>query len=214
MRFGTVGLPTQREAIHDDGHVKHAVGHDVGHGACLVSSHRSSGAGDSRVHKVPPVVIERPTSDPAWLLGLRIYLGVAFVGNLAWEILHLPLYTIWTTGGLREQAFAAGHCALGDLLIAASTLVLALLLAGDRRWPRVRFWPIAILAIGFGLAYAIFSEWLNIVVRSSWSYSEWMPIVPLAGLKVGLSPLLQWVVVPGVAFAITRRVTANPIDGD
>jgi hypothetical protein len=158
-------------------------------------------------------LIERPSFGSAWLLGLRVYLGVAFIGNLAWEILHLPLYTIWTKGSLREQAFAAGHCTLGDLLIAASTLVLALLLVGDPHWPRVRFWPTAILTIALGLAYTIFSEWLNVARRAAWAYSEWMPIVALAGLKVGLSPLLQWIVVPGAAFAITRRVTTSRTDG-
>src|SRR5260370_19549608 len=140
--YGAVGLRTRREAVHDDGHVEHTDRHDIGHGAYRTSSRRVSGAGDSRVHKVPPLVIERQSPGSAWLLGLRVYLGIAFIGNLVWEILHLPLYTIWITGGLREQAFAAGHCTLGDLLIAVSTLMLALLLAGDRRWPRVRFWQI------------------------------------------------------------------------
>src|SRR6266478_1886264 len=60
----------------------------------------------------------------AWLLGLRVYLGVILVGNLIWETLHLPLYTIWTTGTLWEQAFAVVHCTFGDLLIAVSTLTL------------------------------------------------------------------------------------------
>ncbi len=148
-----------------------------------------------------------------WLPGLRVYLTITFVGNLVWEALHLPLYTIWSAGTLTEQAFAAGHCTLGDVLIAASTLTLALLLVGDRRWPLDRFWPVAILTIAFGLAYTVFSERLNTVVRAAWAYSDWMPIVSIAGLRIGLSPLLQWIVVPGVAFAVTRRVTTNQADG-
>jgi hypothetical protein len=142
-----------------------------------------------------------------WLVGLRVYLGVVFVGSLVWEVLHLPLYTIWTAGTLREQAFAAGHCTLGDLVIAACALTLALLLVGAPRWPRDRFWPIATLTVAFGLAYTVFSEWLNVVVRAAWTYSDLMPIVSVAGSKIGLSPLLQWIVVPGAAFAVMRRVT-------
>jgi hypothetical protein len=45
------------------------------------------------------------------------------------------------------------------------------------------------------------------VVRAAWTYSDWMPIVSIAGLQVGLSPLLQWIVVPGAAFGIMKRVT-------
>jgi hypothetical protein len=47
-------------------------------------------------------------------------------------------------------------------------------------------------------------EWLNIVVRASWAYSDRMPVVPVIG--TGLSPLLQWVVVPTVAAEAARRI--------
>jgi hypothetical protein len=147
-----------------------------------------------------------------WLSGLRVYLGVVLVGSGVWEVLHLPLYTIWTAGTSKEQAFAAGHCTLGDLVIAACALVLALLLVGDRGWPRERFWPVTVLTVTFGLAYTVFSEWLNVVVRASWTYSDLMPVVSIAGSKIGLSPLLQWIVVPGAAFAVMRRIT-NQTEG-
>ncbi len=147
-----------------------------------------------------------------WLSGLRVYFGVVFVGSLVWEVLHLPFYSIWTAGTLREQAFAAGHCTLGDLVIAACALTLALLLAGVPQWPRDRFWPIATLTVAFGVAYTVFSEWLNVVVRAAWAYSDLMPIVSVAGSKLGLSPLLQWIVVPGAAFAAMQRVT-NQTEG-
>jgi hypothetical protein len=161
------------EAV-DDGYVEHAHGHDVGHGAVLAAGDRVSGAWDRRSDKVPAFLIAKHTL--FWLPGLRVYLAVVFVGSLAWEVLHLPLYSIWTTGTLREQAFAAGHCTLGDLVIAACALMLALLLAGVPRWPRDGFWPIAILTVAFGLAYTVFSEWLNVVVRAAWTYTN-----PLSG---------------------------------
>ena len=67
----------------------------------------------------------------------------------------------------------------------------------------------ALTAIVLGAAYTIFSEWLNVQIRRSWSYTAAMPVVP--GLRTGLAPLLQWIVVPDLAFAITahryRRAT-------
>jgi hypothetical protein len=51
------------------------------------------------------------------------------------------------------------------------------------------------------------------VVRASWAYSDWMPVIPIAGLSIGLSPLLQWIVVPAAAFAITRARTNKQTDG-
>ena len=56
-----------------------------------------------------------PGSD--WLRAFKVYFGVITIGNLAWETLQLPLYTIWTTGTAQEQAFAVVHCTGGDLLM-------------------------------------------------------------------------------------------------
>jgi hypothetical protein len=137
-------------------------------------------------------------------------MGSIAVGNLVWETLQLPLYTIWKTETAGEQIFAIVHCLLGDLLIAISALTLALFIAGDESWPTARFWHIAVLALVFGVAYTIVSEWRNVTVRSAWAYSDWMPVVSVFDLKIGLSPLLQWVIVPAAAFTITRRLTGEP----
>lgn len=150
---------------------------------------------------------------PDWLGALRAYLAIIAIGNLIWEAAHLPLYTIWTTGSLREQAFAVIHCTGGDLLLALSSLTIALNLAADREWPRRSFWPVAILTMIFGVAYTTFSEWLNIVVRKSWAYSDLMPVLSLFDFDVGLSPLLQWIFVPLAAFwFVHRQARREPID--
>src|SRR5207248_2359325 len=134
-------------------------------------------------------------------------LGSIALGNLVWETLQLPLYTIWNAGTAREQAVAVLHCTLGDLLIALSALILALFIAGDESWPAARFWQIAALALVFGVAFTGFSEWRNVTVHSGWTYSDWMPVLSLFGLNIGLSPLLQWVIIPTAASVITRRRT-------
>jgi hypothetical protein len=136
---------------------------------------------------------------------LRIYLTAVAVANLIWEALQLPLYTIWQTGTLQTQAFAIVHCTIGDVIIASCVLTIALVLTGDGEWPQKRFRRVAILAILLGLAYTVFSEWLNVVVRASWAYSDLMPVMTAFGLRVGLSPLLQWLVIPTAAFMIAKR---------
>jgi len=148
-----------------------------------------------------------PDGRPAWLRGFRAYLSAIAVGNLAWETLQLPLYAVWETGAPRAQAIAVVHCTGGDLLIALSALMLALVLAGHESWPHRRFWAVASLTLLFGAAYTTFSEWLNVVVRTSWAYSERMPIIPVFGFRLGLAPLLQWIVVPLAAFAAVPRGT-------
>ena len=59
------------------------------------------------------------------------------------------------------------------------------------------------LAVAFGIAYTIYSEWLNTTVRQSWAHSPLMPVLPLIG--TGLSPILQWLVVPSLTLATRLR---------
>jgi hypothetical protein len=84
-------------------------------------------------------------------------------------------------------------------------LVLAMVLAGNAARPRSGFRSVAVLTIVFGVAYTIFSEWLNTAVRASWTYSPLMPVISPFGITIGLSPVLQWVVVPAAAFSWLRR---------
>jgi hypothetical protein len=129
-----------------------------------------------------------------------LYLAVAMIGNFVWEALQIPLYTIWWTGTRREIVVAATHCTGGDVLIATTTLLIGALFARLRGWSP--FGARMILAtIGLGVIYTIVSEWLNVEVWRSWSYTSAMPVIPWLG--TGLSPLLQWLIVPGVAFAIS-----------
>jgi hypothetical protein len=138
-----------------------------------------------------------------WLSMLRRYLGFVGVANLVWEVLHLPLYTLWNEGSLAEQAFAVLHCTGGDLLISLSSLAIALMLVGNHRWPRLEFHQVMIVTSMIGVAYTVYSERLNTLVRESWAYSEWMPVIPV--FEVGLSPIAQWLIIPPLAFWWSRR---------
>jgi hypothetical protein len=127
-------------------------------------------------------------------------LSLAASGHLLWEAAQLPLYTIWWTGRWGEILFAVIHCTAGDALITAAALTVAILTA------RVLGWPLfggrmLLAAVLLGLGYTVFSEWLNVGIRQSWSYTEAMPLLPPLG--TGLGPFLQWLVVPGLALAMT-----------
>lgn len=133
-----------------------------------------------------------------WLTVLRRYLAAMALGNFAWEFAHMPLYTLWETGTAGEIVFAAIHCTGGDVLIALSALVAALLILGTGRWPEQGYRHVAAAAIVIGVGYTVFSEWLNIELREAWAYRDLMPIIPV--IDAGLSPIAQWLVLPGLAF--------------
>lgn len=147
-----------------------------------------------------------------WLTVVRRYLIASAALNLAWEIVQLPLYTLWQNGSVREIAFAIWHCTAGDVMIAALSLVSALALFGSAEWPARNGLKVSFAMLLIGLAYTIYSEWLNTVVRQSWSYAPMMPRLPWIG--TGLSPVLQWIVVPLLALRLARglpRIEMEPL---
>ncbi len=137
-----------------------------------------------------------------WQAGL--YLLIAAIGDLTWEAVQIPLYTIWWTGTARQNLVAVVHCTGGDVLITTATLLIATLFAWLRGWNPFGLKMVG-TAIVLGIAYTIMSEWLNVEVWGNWSYTAAMPVLPWIG--TGLAPVLQWAVVPGFAFAISRRAT-------
>ena len=129
-----------------------------------------------------------------WLAGL----------NLAWEALQVPLYTIWTEASAGSIAFAIFHCTLGDVMIGSASLALALILGREGLLARWRWRRIVGVMLLLGPGYTMFSEWLNTTLFR-WSYAEMMPTITLAGVTLGVSPLLQWLVVPPLALHLARR---------
>lgn len=143
-----------------------------------------------------------------WPIGLHYLAWLAGL-NLAWEIAHLPLYTLWREGSAGFIAFSVAHCTLGDVIVGAAALAVALIVT---RAPQVAHWRwmrIAIVTALAGTVYTGFSEWMNTVARDGWAYSEWMPVVRLFGAEIGLSPLAQWLILPPLALRLALACLAG-----
>jgi hypothetical protein len=125
--------------------------------------------------------------------------------NLIWETAQLPLYTLWNEASAGTNAFSVAHCTAGDIAIGGAALIMVLILGRERavsewRWRRIAVWT----ALA-GVAYTAFSEWSNTAILGSWAYSELMPTLKVAGIDLGLSPLLQWLVLPPLALVLAGK---------
>jgi hypothetical protein len=129
---------------------------------------------------------------------------VLFFGlNLVWEVAQLPLYDIWHEASPGRIAFAVLHCTVGDVLIGINSAIVAfLVVAGVYQSRTPPLWVVGLMFVVISVGYTVYSEWLNVSVRRSWGYSSLMPTVP--PLMTGLSPLLQWIIVPIVTLRIAR----------
>ena len=125
--------------------------------------------------------------------------------NLAWETAQLPLYTLWSEASAGTIAFSVAHCTAGDIAIGAAALIIVLILGRERAVAQWRWRRIAVWTALAGTAYTVFSEWSNTAILGSWAYSGLMPTLEVAGIDIGLSPLLQWLVLPPLALYLSRK---------
>lgn len=146
-----------------------------------------------------------------WKLIAFRYVPLLGALNLFWEIAHLPLYTLWNEGSPAFIAFSVIHCTLGDVAIGTLALLLALIATRARV---VETWSgrqLALFLVVPSVGYTALSEWINTVARGSWAYTALMPVIDLGGVEIGLSPLLQWLVIPPVALWLARRRPLNSL---
>lgn len=121
--------------------------------------------------------------------------------HLLWEIGQLPFYTLWEEANAGRIALYLGHCVLGDVMIATLAYLAVALAWRQADWPRQRPWTGGTMLVALGLGYTVFSEWYNVYRIGSWAYSEAMPLIH----GIGITPLLQWLIVPGVMLVLIKR---------
>lgn len=124
---------------------------------------------------------------------------VAVLLNYVWEVAQAPLYA--GQGSLPEYAV---HCivpSLGDSIIVLAIFGIGLLVL--RRWdwadrPGIPGYALMLVS-GFAIAVAI--EWGALHILDRWQYAASMPQLP--GLGVGISPVLQMLMLPPIVFKIS-----------
>jgi hypothetical protein len=142
----------------------------------------------------------------AWRFVTRGYLPWLAATSVVWEVGHAPLYTLWREASPAYLAFAIAHCTLGDILIGTLALLLALVVLRQPGLGRWQWGRIAALTAALGVAYTVFSEWMNVTLFRSWTYAGSMPTLDIGGFRLGLTPIAQWLVVPALSLFIASRI--------
>lgn len=126
----------------------------------------------------------------------------SFLLNFFWEVVQTYFYT------LRDSAFQTMlygwiHCTLGDVMITLGSFWFVSMMRRNRRWFLKLNRLNVISFVLVGLVYTVFSEGLNVQIFKSLAYNESMVIIPW--LRLGLTPFLQWVIIPPVALLLVRH---------
>jgi hypothetical protein len=134
----------------------------------------------------------------------------SFFFNFFWEMVQTPLYDDVSQKTYLQILISRFHCTLGDVLILLSAYWIVAWFTHNRNWVTF-FCPKHLLGFTLlGLGYTLVSEWVNIDIRSAWGYSPSMPRLPFIG--TGLTPFLQWLILPPVIAGTTRRLQSNGKD--
>lgn len=134
----------------------------------------------------------------------------AFLLNYPWEFMQVPLYKGMPEAAHWDAIQVCTRATLGDGVIMLLAFWGAALLVHDRWWiARPRRTPILAM-IGIGVAITVLLERLAIVSGNpnwGWRYAEAMPIVPALG--IGLTPFLQWLILPLLLVWFVKRQIAG-----
>ena len=133
-----------------------------------------------------------------------LWSALAFVLNLVWEIAQVRLYTIWAAADGMSVAWALLHCTLGDVMIALVMFALAGVVLWRANWPVSRPWAGGAIVMIGAMAFTAWSEWYNVYRVGNWGYTASMPTI----FGIGLSPLLQWLILPPVMVAVYRTASS------
>ena len=134
----------------------------------------------------------------------------AFLLNYPWELMQVPLYHGMPEAAHWDAIKVCTRATFGDGAIMLLAYWGTALLVRDRWWiARPGLAPILTL-IGIGLAVTVLLERLAIVSNNpnwGWRYAEAMPMVPVLG--IGLTPFLQWLILPLLLVWFVRRQIAG-----
>ena len=151
-----------------------------------------------------PTAKSRAASRGAFVRLAGVWIGVGFLANYVWEMLHMPLYAGMSNGWVR-----CAHAAASDVAILGFLYGVVAAAAARWLWFRSAIVPRGAALATIGALAALLIE-LRALAAGEWAYAEAMPLVPALG--VGISPVLQMVVIP-LALAWLSRVTTRRAAG-
>lgn len=129
----------------------------------------------------------------------------ALLLNYPWEFLQVPLFEGMPQAEHWDAIKTCTRATLGDAVIMLISYWAVCLAARSRSWVLAPSTARVVMFAAIGVLITITIERLAGAGMwpGSWHYSSLMPIVP--GIDVGLSPLLQWVVLPPLVVWFSRR---------
>ncbi|WP_368649943.1 hypothetical protein [Brucella intermedia] len=95
------------------------------------------------------------------------------------------------------------RCTLGDIAIAGAAILAGRWFSRRPFWPFTARFALVVVTVLTGFLLTVAIEWASIHLLARWSYAAKMPVLPY--VHIGISPLLQWLIVPIVSLWLAFR---------
>jgi hypothetical protein len=142
--------------------------------------------------------MNRLTGSPTFNVAL-----FAFLLNFPWEFLQVPFFAEMPSMEHWQAVRFCTQATLGDVLIALCAYWIVAMLRRDRGWILQANASAMFAFMALGVAATLGLEWHATVLQQRWQYSALMPRLPLLG--TGLTPVLQWLLLPPLIVWLARR---------
>lgn len=135
----------------------------------------------------------------------------SFLFHFVWEFIQAPTYAGMIEMNHWDGIKLCTSATFGDVGFAMTAFWITSFLAKTRNWIIEPKASQILIFIAIGIALTIGFEYYYTQVTFRWTYSELMPLVPPFG--TGLSPLLQWIIIPLLVIWFSRRQISTRQNG-
>ncbi|WP_019531447.1 hypothetical protein [Dasania marina] len=126
----------------------------------------------------------------------------AFLFHFVWEMWQAPFYQGMSESSHWSSVILCSRASLGDAFIAMFAYLLVAWVSRNFAWIYKMKMGWCRIYIAIGLVITLILEYLATEVFDRWQYSEIMP--QLWGLGTGITPIIQWLIVPLVSLWAAR----------
>jgi hypothetical protein len=135
---------------------------------------------------------------------LTLLFGLSVGINYCWEMVQMPLYRNMPFDEVSSWVMCF-RASLGDGVIILAIWSVGYVIFRERHWVAFKADRLTVLLLA-GTVIAVTIE-VHATNTGRWSYSSYMPLIP--PLDVGLSPVLQMLLLPALSIKWARRIRSR-----
>lgn len=138
---------------------------------------------------------------------IRVFL-ISIPAFFVWEMLQMPYYEGMGYGDLASWA-GCFQASIGDAVIVLGILVAGKLVFRTWTWA-MDYTPVRLTFLLVAGLLVILGIEISASILGRWSYSEAMPVVGIAGYRIGLVAVAQMLIMPWLSMrlALSERLSA------